>query len=466
MEETAKILTGKPLAARILDQAKADIARMSKKPKISIVLVGDDEASKVFVSLKERAAKDIGAEADVHRLTTGESEETVLQLIDRLNADKSVDGILVQIPLPRHVNENAVLARVSPKKDVDGLTPENIGKLLLGQETIVPCTVEAILALLDDEKIDVEGKHVVIINRSSLIGRPMAMALLGRSATVTVCHTKTKDISAHTRAADLVITATGRPGFLTGEMVRDGVVVIDAGYAKVGGKACGDADMDSLSRKAAAITPVPGGVGPLTVAMTMRNLLACQMLGMHKPDIRKRKLLERMSMSDESRKAASSAIKLSLARQPEFTSAGTVFVYVPVKNEVDTTELIGEMMRSGKRVAVPFINPATKTMGASELRDLSELGNGHFGTLEPKKEFLRPIAPQDIELSIIPGIAFDSNGNRLGYGHGYYDNFLSKTNSPAIALAFDFQIVDRISNDSHDVRVDKVITERRVFECA
>jgi len=465
MGSNPKLLKGKPLAAAILEKAKSEISKMASKPRIAIVLVGDDEASKVFVGLKEKAAKEVGAEALVHRLDAKKSESNVLSLINKLNADKSVDGILVQLPLPKHINESAVLSRISPKKDIDGLTPENMGKLLLGQETIIPCTVAAILALLDAEGIKVEGKHVVVINRSSLIGKPLSMALLEHSATVTVCHTKTKDIAGHTKSADIIITATGKPGFLTADMVSNGAIVIDAGYAKRDGRPCGDADFESLSKKASAITPVPGGVGPVTVAMTMRNLLSCREQRMHKIDIRHQKLMERMSVSEEFRQAGSDTIRTMLQKQPEFSNANTVFVYVPIKNEVDTMELIEGLLKSDKRVAVPFVDSETKTIAASELKSIDELCNGHFGTLEPKKEFIRPVPPRAIDVSIIPGIAFDANGNRLGYGHGYYDKFLAATNAPIIALAFEFQIVDSIRNDMHDVCVDKIITEKRVVEC-
>jgi len=223
--------------------------------------------------------------------------------------------------------------------------------------------------------------------------------------------------------------------------------------------------MDSVSKIASAVTPVPGGIGPLTVAMTMRNLLICQRLSFHKHDLRRQKLSERMSASEGYIKSSSAAIRASLEKQPEFSSAGTVFVYVPVKKEVDTTGLINGLIASGKRVVVPVVDSVAKTMSASELKSMDELGDGHFGTLEPKGEFLRPVRPSEIDLSVIPGIAFDANGNRLGYGHGYYDRFLAETDAPVVALAFDFQVVDDILGESHDVRVGKIITEKRVLEC-
>lgn len=269
------MLSGSELADKLLAEAKANIARLGFSPRIAIVLVGNNEASEVFVRLKQKACAKIGARSSVHRLDEGASEDAVAELIEDLNRDNDVNGILVQLPLPEKIDDNAVLAAVAPAKDVDGMCPENLGRLLLGSRSLVPCTVEAIMRILDNHDIPVAGKDVVVVNRSSLIGKPLAVALVRESATVTLCHTKTVDLPTHTRRADILVTAAGSPGIITAGMVKEGAVVIDAGFAKVGGNICGDVDFEQVSKKASAVTPVPGGVGPVTVAMTMVNLLKC-----------------------------------------------------------------------------------------------------------------------------------------------------------------------------------------------
>jgi len=280
LPEIPTLLKGLQLATEILNDAKAKIEKFEEKPHIAIVLVGEDEASKIFVRLKEKACEKIGAKSTLFKLTENVDDAEVLDLIQKLNEDKSVHGILVQLPLPDQIDENKLLNYISPEKDVDGLTPKNIGNLLLGYKTIAPCAVDSVMKILDNvniglESTGLEGKNIVIISRSNLIGKPLAMVLAKNSATVTVCHSKTKDLANHTRAADIIITATGRPKFLTGDMIKEGAVVIDVGCVRVEGKTCGDVDFDSVSKKASAITPVPGGVGPLTVAMTIKNLIRC-----------------------------------------------------------------------------------------------------------------------------------------------------------------------------------------------
>lgn len=275
MSEIPTLLKGEWLATRILNELKAKIENLREKPCIAIILVGNDEASKVFVGLKEKVSQDIGIEPIIYRLEAITKEDSVLRLIQDLNETPKVHGILVQLPLPPHIDENRVLGSICPEKDVDGLTPKNVGNLLLGEEGITPCTADSIITILEEYGIKIEGKDVVIINRSNLIGKPLAIILIRKSATVTVCHSKTKNLAEHTRHADIIITATGRPGFLNGNMIKEDVVVIDAGYAKREGRICGDVDFETVSKKASAITPVPGGVGPLTVALVFKNLMRC-----------------------------------------------------------------------------------------------------------------------------------------------------------------------------------------------
>jgi len=276
MATAARIaLSGVELADRILSEARSGVGKLGFSPRIAIILVGDDEASEVFVRLKQRACTEVGARSSVHRLDSGASNESIITLIDSMNRDDDVNGILVQLPLPGHVDESRVLAAVDSVKDVDGMSPENMGRLLLGVESLVPCSVEAIIRILKGHGVALAGKDVVIVNRSVLIGKPLSMALVKESATVTLCHTQTADLHGHTRRADILVTAVGKPGFVTADMVKDGAVVVDAGFAKVEGKIRGDVDFEPVSGKASAVTPVPGGVGPVTVAMAMVNLLKC-----------------------------------------------------------------------------------------------------------------------------------------------------------------------------------------------
>lgn len=270
--EKMKLLEGKRLADDIITH----LERKAEKPRIAVVLIGHDERSKVFVGLKEKALKKIGAEVQLVRKPFIISENKLCEIVDELNKSTNIDGILIQLPLPEHIDENKVLGRILPSKDVDGLTPENLGNLLLGNKTIVPCTVKAIMKLL--EGIPLEGKHVVVISRSNLIGKPLAMTLLQENATVTICHSKTKNLAEHTRKADIIIAATGIPRLLKADMIKKDAVIIDAGYAVLKRRVTGDADFESVKDKASLITPVPGGVGPLTVAMVAQNLFEAKKL--------------------------------------------------------------------------------------------------------------------------------------------------------------------------------------------
>jgi len=273
--KTPTLLNGRPLAAEILNGIKTKVEKLKDKPHIAIILVGEDKASEIFIGLKEKACKDLGIMSTVFRFKDNEVENAVSGVIQKLNEDGTVHGILIQLPLPDQIDEINLLGEVSPEKDVDGLNPKNIGNLLLGGEPLVPCTVGAIMEILADANIALEGKNVVIISRSNLIGKPLAMMLVKNSATVTICHSKTKNLADHTRAADIVITAAGVPNLITAEMIKPNAVVIDAGCAKKDGRMLGDVDFETVSKKVSAITPVPGGIGPLTVAMTMKNLIKC-----------------------------------------------------------------------------------------------------------------------------------------------------------------------------------------------
>ncbi len=278
------IIDGKAIAERCKERIRAQVAQLPMPPGITVVLVGDDPASKVYVSMKEVGCRDVGMRSEQVTLPKDVSQERLLATIDRLNEDPEVHAILVQLPLPGHIDEGAVLERVRPEKDVDGFHPCNVGLLQLGKATLVPCTPKGVVRLLEESGVAIAGAHAVIVGRSNIVGKPLAQLLLQRDATVTVCHSRTKGLAALTRQADILVAAVGRPGLITAEMVKDGAVVIDVGVNRVedahekrGYRLCGDVDFARVREKARAITPVPGGVGPMTIAMLMENtLLAAQ----------------------------------------------------------------------------------------------------------------------------------------------------------------------------------------------
>ncbi len=284
----AGIIDGKQVAADMRAEIKEQTATLREtlgiQPGLAVVLVGDNPASKSYVSAKEKACAEAGFASFDHRLPQDTSEESLLALIDRLNHDPAVDGILVQLPLPRHIDENRVIMAIDPEKDVDGFHPVNVGRMLIGQPCFLPCTPHGILHLLKRSGVSTDGAHAVVVGRSNIVGKPVASLLLQKSAlgnaTVTLCHTHTRDLAAFTRQADILIVASGRPGTVTGEMVRPGAVVIDVGVNRVedpdspkGYRLVGDVDFDSVRQVASLITPVPGGVGPMTITMLLYNTL-------------------------------------------------------------------------------------------------------------------------------------------------------------------------------------------------
>ncbi len=271
-------MDGKAVAAEVKQTLKEEVEYMKKvgvKPKIATILVGDDPPSKVYLASKHKAAQELGILSENHNLSGFASEAEVADLIDRLNSDPSVHGILLQLPLPQHLDGRRMIERISPRKDVDGLTSANMGLLMYGQATLIPCTPRGVMELLHHYKIPIAGSRAVVINRSTLVGKPLLHLLLAEDATVTVCHSKSRELLGITRQADILISAVGRrPQFsVTREMVKEGAVVVDVAMNRVGGKLLGDVDFESVSPKASYITPVPGGVGPMTVVMLMENTL-------------------------------------------------------------------------------------------------------------------------------------------------------------------------------------------------
>ena len=270
------IIDGKKIADEIMEGLKPRIQKLKKKninPTLAIVLVGDDPSSKIYVTNKQKACEKTGISSNLYEFPESMKEEKLISLIQQLNNDRKIHGIIVQIPLPDHINENKILSLVSPEKDIDCLNPVNIGKLLIGDEHIAPCTPRGIIRMLEKMKIPVEKKNVVIINRSNIVGKPLAMMLTNRSATVTICHSKTKFLSQHTKKAEILITATGVPNLIKKDMIKEGIVIIDAGISYKDGKVYGDVDFENVKDMASYITPVPGGVGPMTVAMILENTL-------------------------------------------------------------------------------------------------------------------------------------------------------------------------------------------------
>jgi methylenetetrahydrofolate dehydrogenase (NADP+)/methenyltetrahydrofolate cyclohydrolase len=280
---SSKILDGRATAAAVraeLAQKVAALAARGVVPGLAVVLVGDNPASVSYVTAKERACAEIGVRSFPHHLPSGTPREELLALVARLNADPAVHGILVQLPLPKGLEEQSVLLAISPDKDVDGFHPVNVGRMVLGEHGFLPCTPRGILELLSRAAVPVAGRHVVVVGRSNIVGKPLANLLLakGVDATVTVCHSRTPDLAEHTRRADILVVATGRPHTVTADMVREGAVVVDVGVNRVpdptkkaGYRLVGDADFDDLLPKVSRITPVPGGVGPMTIAMLLQN---------------------------------------------------------------------------------------------------------------------------------------------------------------------------------------------------
>jgi methylenetetrahydrofolate dehydrogenase (NADP+)/methenyltetrahydrofolate cyclohydrolase len=281
---SAQILDGQATAKAIRAEIGIEVEKFvhaaHRRPRLAAVLIGDNPASEAYVGMKQKACGWVGMESEVHRLPAGCSQQDAEALIERLNADPVVDGILVQHPLPHGLNETAVLARVLPQKDVDGIGRGSLGALITQEQAFVSCTPLGIVELLDRYNIPIEGRHAVVVGRSIILGKPVALLLLNRNATVTVCHSRTADLGNHLRQADIVVAAVGRPELITADMLKPGCVVVDAGYNRVEGRTSdvGDVDFEGAREKAAWITPVPGGVGPMTIAMLLRNtLLAAQM---------------------------------------------------------------------------------------------------------------------------------------------------------------------------------------------
>ena len=271
------LIDGKKVSTEIRGRLEKETAELKTKigrtPGLATVLVGEDQASAVYVRNKNKICHEIGFQSFGQNLSAETTEEELLDIIKKLNSNDEVNGILVQLPLPDHIDSEKILLSIDPEKDVDGFHPINVGKLAIGNALLTPCTPTGIIALLDYYKIEIPGKHAVVLGRSNIVGKPVAHLLLQRHATVTICHSKTKNLQQVTRQADILIAAVGRPHFVNSDMVKEGTVVIDVGINRVDGKLTGDVDFDQVAEKAGLITPVPGGVGPMTIALLMENTL-------------------------------------------------------------------------------------------------------------------------------------------------------------------------------------------------
>lgn len=268
------LINGKELAQKIRLELKKEVEKFNTKPKLAVILVGEDPASKVYVKNKSRACNEVGIQYEEYLLKSDITMESLLELIEKLNNRKDVNGILLQAPIPKHLNINKAFEKISPNKDVDGFNPVNIGKLLIGEDTFISCTPYGIIKMLEEYNIPLEGKNAVVIGRSNIVGKPLAQCLLNKNATVTICHSKTKELIQYTKNADILISAVGKQNLVTKEMVKHGATVIDVGMNRNSeGKLCGDVDFENVKEVSQYITPVPGGVGPMTIAMLMNNVV-------------------------------------------------------------------------------------------------------------------------------------------------------------------------------------------------
>ena len=282
----AKLLMGKEVSARIKAELKTEVENLKKEginPGLAVIIVGEDPASQVYVRNKERACEECGIYSEKYALPAETTQEELLKLIDELNNKSSISGILVQLPVPKHIDEKTIINAIAPNKDVDAFHPVNVGKIMVGNYDFVPCTPAGVMELIKESGIDVSGKECVIVGRSNIVGKPQAMLCLHQKGTVTICHSKPKNLAEKTKNADILVAAVGIPNFIKGDMIKEGAVVIDVGINRLENKKlCGDVEFESAEKVAGAITPVPGGVGPMTIAMLMKNTVKAAILNKSK----------------------------------------------------------------------------------------------------------------------------------------------------------------------------------------
>lgn len=274
----SNIIDGKSVSQSVKDRIKEEVTALKAEhgvvPGLAVIIVGDNPASRIYVNNKKKACEYVGFDSYEYALPEETTETELLELIKKLNNDEKIDGILCQLPLPKHIDENVIINNIAPNKDVDAFHPVNVGKIMIGDYSFLPCTPAGVMELIASTGVDIKGKECVVVGRSNIVGKPMSMLLLHKSGTVTICHSKTKDLKAECKRADILVAAVGVPNLITGDMVKEGAVVIDVGMNRLeNGKLCGDVEFESASKAAGYITPVPGGVGPMTIAMLMQNTL-------------------------------------------------------------------------------------------------------------------------------------------------------------------------------------------------
>lgn len=279
----SNIIDGKAVSQSVKDRIKEEVAELKAKhevvPGLAVIIVGDNPASRIYVNNKKKACEYVGFDSYEYALPEETTEAELLELIQKLNNDEKIDGILCQLPLPKHIDENVIIDNIAPNKDVDAFHPVNVGKIMIGDYSFLPCTPAGVMELIASTGVDIKGKECVVVGRSNIVGKPMSMLLLHKSGTVTICHSKTKNLKAECKRADILVAAVGVPNLIKGDMIKDGAVVIDVGMNRLeNGKLCGDVEFETASDVAGYITPVPGGVGPMTIAMLMQNTLTAAKL--------------------------------------------------------------------------------------------------------------------------------------------------------------------------------------------
>jgi len=280
-----ELIDGKKVAEELRAQIKSEVSKLDKKLGLAVIIVGENPASQIYVNLKSKMCAQVGIESHKYELKKETPENELLKLIDKLNKDRKINGLLIQLPLPAHISQNKVINSVLPAKDVDGFHPTNLGKLISNEKGLMACTPKGVMRLLSYYNISLEGKNVVVIGRSVIVGKPVAQMLTNENATVTICHSKTKDLKLFTLNADVIVSAVGKKNLVTADMVKVGAVVVDVGMIRDGEKLCGDVDFENVKKKCSYITPVPGGVGPMTIACLLENTLIAYKMQMQKGDV-------------------------------------------------------------------------------------------------------------------------------------------------------------------------------------
>ena len=455
----ALLLDGKATAKSFLQKQAQEIARLAEqfgKPKLVVVLVGDNPASKIYVRKKEKTVQKAGAAIDVKRLPATISQQELLDEVISLNEDQSVTAILVQLPLPEHIDKQTILCALTKEKDIDGLHPDNLALLLEGNETVVPCTPLGIIKLLETYGVGFAGKHVVVCGYSNLVGLPVGAMCKNRGATITYCRKRWNNIH-ETVKGDILISATGVAGLINADRVKEHAVVVDVGINRNSeGKLVGDVAFDAVKGKASWITPVPGGVGPMTVAMVVENLIRLYK-AQQKEQLRQemKALRDQINVEEKNKVIAETLLGLPLYQQ-----ASKVLFYVHKGHEVGTEQLIQQALNVGKRVFVPFVKE--HELAVSEITSLADLEKGAFAIREPKVSLRKELDASELaalDVVVVPGVVFDKQGNRIGFGKGYYDRLLPKCKGVKLGLAFSEQIKEDLSLlvSDLDVQLDGVI---------